>query len=276
MSARSTRFWTALAPVPATVVGLALASSHGVQWTAYAPNLVAILLGAAMTFATRKGDRLERWAPPVAAIGVAATLLGSRVDGVARWIGLGGLQVHASSLLAPWLLLGLSARSATTRRSSLAATVVTQLVHVAQPDAGQATALAAGVLALVVSGQRTSPSERLGAGALGALAAIAWARPDPLAPIDHVERVFFLAFERGGPWVVAVAVAALPLFAVLASGAARSREPLALAALAYFAVSVAVTFVGQFPVPVLGAGFASTLGWYALAAVKVWRRPRTD
>lgn len=272
MSARSTRFWTALAPVPATAVGLALASSYGVRWTAYAPNLVAIVLGAAMTFAPRKLDHLERWAPPLAAICVAATLLGSRVDGVARWIGLGGLQIHASSLLAPWLLLGLASRSATHRRTSLAATVITQIVHVAQPDAGQATALAAGVLALVVVRQPTSADERLGAGAVGALAAIAWARPDPLTPVDHVERVLFLAFDRGGPWLVAVAVATLPLFAVLASGAARPREPLALAALVYFAASVAVTCVGHFPVPVFGAGFATTLGWYALAAVKV-RRP---
>jgi cell division protein FtsW (lipid II flippase) len=261
----------ALAPVPATAVGLAVAASHGIGWTAYLPNLAALGLGTLTVLVARRArvEVLERWAPTLAALAIAGTLLGREVDGVARWVSMGGLQVHASGALAPWLLMGLAARSSTARRLSLAATCAAQLVHVAQPDAGQATALAAGGLVLLTYSSSVPRLERLGAGlALAGATAIAWARPDPLAPVDHVERVLFLAFDRGPAWTVAVAAAMLPLFAGLAGRDARTREPISLAVLGYFAASFAVTFFGHFPVPVYGAGFALPLGWFALLAVR--------
>jgi hypothetical protein len=261
-----------LAPLPAIAVGLAVARSHGVAWTAYLPNLVALLLGVGLILVARcaRIEPLERWVPIPVALGIAATLLGDGVDSVARWIAIGPLLVNVSAALAPWLILGFGARSSVSRRLSIAATVVAQLVHVAQPDAGQASALAAGSLVLLVVRSSLSALERLGAGvAVTGAAVLAWSRPDPLAPVDHVERILFLAADRGPLGILASAAAMLPLFAALLGRGSHAREPVVIASLAYLTTSFLVTFFGHFPVPVFGAGFAATFGWYALLAVRV-------
>lgn len=234
------------------------------------PNLVALLLGTGVVLVAQRAPRegLSRWAPLFAALGIATTLFGDGVDGVARWVNVGGLQVHASAALAPWLLLGLAAESSTTRRLTLLAALVVQLVHVLQPDAGQATALAAGALAILAARTSIPRLEQLGASAaLTGAAALAWLRPDPLEPVDHVERILFLAYDRSPVWVVAIVGAMLPLFGALAGPGARARAPATLAALGYLAACFGVSAWGQFPVPVFGAGFATTLGWFALVAV---------
>jgi hypothetical protein len=265
-----------LAPIPATAVGLGLALSQGVRWTAYAPNLIAMLLGAGLVLAARRFRRetLEAWAPTLAALGISATLLQPGMEGVTRWLSLGGLQLNASAALAPCLLLGLGARAASARTRALAATLTVAVVHVLQPDAGQASALAAGGIALLLARAPTQRFARFSSAmALLCAAALSWLRADPLAPVAHVERVFYLAFEQGPLWVAACAVAVAFLLVGLARPRTWFAVPLAGAAVSYNVASLLVTFVGHFPVPVFGAGFASVLGWYALLATQTDKTP---
>lgn len=264
-----------LAPIPAIVVGLAIAASQGVRWTAYAPNLVAVLLGMGTVLAARRCrlEALEAWAPTLAAVGIATTLLHPGVDGVTRWLQLGGLQLHASAALAPWLLLGLGAPAASARKRALVAALAVQLVHWLQPDAAQASALAAGSIAILLVDDKTPRIARLTCVLHAGAAALTWRRPDPLAPVEHVERVFYLAIEQGPGWLAACATTTgLLLFALVNRRLSWPLPPLACAALCYFTASVLATFFGHFPVPVLGAGFASVLGWYALLAVSTFER----
>jgi hypothetical protein len=94
---------------------------------------------------------------------------------------------------------------------------------------------------------------------LVALAVIAWTRRDPLPAVDHVERVLMIAASRGPLWLAACAAAALALFgpALAAGGALGGATAL------YLAATIAATFAGNFPVPVLGAGAGPILGWFA-------------
>jgi hypothetical protein len=143
-----------------------------------------------------------------------------------------------------------------------------QLVHLAQPDAAQATALAAGALPLLAGGQVVK--RRIGlpvAALLAGLAAAAWLRPDPLAPVDHVERVLVLTAQNGRGWSAAAGVATLALL-VPAMVALRQRDTMTSqlgAGLAlYGCATIGATFFGCFPVPVFGAGAGPVLGWYAM------------
>ncbi|MFP2904560.1 hypothetical protein ACLESD_05785 [Pyxidicoccus sp. 3LFB2] len=102
------------------------------------------------------------------------------------------------------------------------------------------------------------------------LAGGAWLRVDPLAPVDHVERIHMLAFSRGVPWVVAALVAGALLLApmVMAARSAQGASArLALSLALYFGATIAVTFLGNFPVPVMGAGAGPVLGWFAAAVL---------
>ncbi|MFP2931432.1 hypothetical protein ACLESO_40855 [Pyxidicoccus sp. 3LG] len=142
----------------------------------------------------------------------------------------------------------------------------------AQPDAGQATVLAAGAVAMLVGGAvLQSRGARVAVGAvLVILAGCAWLRVDPLAPVEHVERILLLAFSLGLPWAGAALVAGslllLPMLLVARSPGAENAG-LAMGLALYFCTAIGVTFIGNFPVPVMGAGVGPVLGWYAALAV---------
>lgn len=263
--------WLAVAPIPATLLGLTVAVGHGVAWTAYAPNIVALVVGTLLLVVARstgqsRAETLVRVIPVVAAGTIAVSLFGDGVEGVHRWIALGPLHLNASEIFAPWLLLGFRSSRLRVRKAAAVVVVVAQVIHVVQPDAGQASALVAGALPLLAI--PSSVTRRFGgvvASVALALCILAWLRRDPLAPVDHVERIFFLTAAKGAGWSMAAVVATAFLFVPFALRSCTLH--LCLAPVLFLATMFAASFLGNFPVPVLGAGAGGVLAWYGLAAV---------
>lgn len=264
--------WWLLSAGPAVLLGAAIASRHGVSPAAYAPNVVALAMGAGLGWAARRAgmERVAAVAPALTLVGVAATLLGPGLDGVRRWVALGPVRLNSSTMLAPWLIAGLLSSRPGVRWRAVGLLVATQTAHLAQPDAAQASALAAGALPLLVGGALDRRAGAAVAALLAGLAALTWTRPDPLAALDHVERIVALARDLGPLWLTG---ALLVLLALLAPFAALARTDDVLtrracaAATAYLLAALGAAWVGHFPVPVLGAGAGPVLGWCALVSV---------
>ncbi|NTX10099.1 hypothetical protein HUA76_04835 [Myxococcus sp. CA056] len=270
------RPWWFVAPVFATCVGLWAASAHGVRPAAFLPNLVAIVLGGAGFMLLTRGPweshrRAERVLPVLACLAIAATLAAPGLEGVHRWWSLGPVRVNASAAFLPWLLLGVASRGGWPPWLACGLMVLVQGFHLLQPDASQATALALATLPLLVGGDFVN--RRMGIpiamGMLG-LAVVTWTRSDPLAPVDHVERILVLIVSRGalGVFLAIAAMTGLLLPGLLAARSRDSRTArLGVAFVLYFAALVGSTFFGNFPVPVLGAGAGTVLGWWAMLTV---------
>jgi len=97
----------------------------------------------------------------------------------------------------------------------------------------------------------------------------AWMRADPLTPVDHVEGIVRLAMSQGlgvaaAAWL-ALGLLFLPMLRALRQPKVEMRI-LGLAFGLYLAAQIAMTFAGNFPVPVMGAGAGPVLGWYAMLA----------
>ena len=270
--------WFLLAPVPAMAVGAAVASLHGVGLAAFLPNVLALVLGAvgAIALVSSKPEveqRAARWLPVASFVVIAATLVMPGLDGVHRWLPLGPLRLNASAALLPWLFLGMISPEPRARTRAVLLACGMQLVHVAQPDAAQATVLAAGALPLLAGGKAVERRVGIPAAALLlGLGALAWTRPDPLLPVDHVERILVLAAESGQWWSAAAGVAA---FILLVPAMITMREPdgmtlqLGAGLMLYGCAAIGATFFGSHPVPVFGAGAGPVLGWYAMITV-IW------
>jgi hypothetical protein len=113
---------------------------------------------------------------------------------------------------------------------ALGLVTVTQLLHAAQPDAGQALAFLLGVLVLFGGARSLSTGWKVAGCGLAAMGvALACAGAAPLDAMPHVERIVHLA--------------------------------------AYFLGALAVTQWGNYPVPVMGAGAGPVLGWYAALGI---------
>lgn len=271
--------WLALlAPLPATAVGAAVASQHGIAISAFVPNVIALVLGAigAIALISSKPERVRsaaRWLPFVSFFVIAATLVTPGLDGIHRWLSLGPLRVNASATLLPWLVLGMISPEPRARTRAVGLACGVQLVHLAQPDAAQATVLAAGALPLLCGGEVVERRVGVPVGALLlGLAAITWTRPDSLPAVDHVERILVLAGESGTWWSAAAGMATLGLLAPMMIA---MRKPdavtmqLGAGLTLYVCVAIGVTFFGNHPVPVFGAGAGPVLGWYAMITLVI-------
>ncbi|WP_394830213.1 hypothetical protein LVJ94_27265 [Pendulispora rubella] len=247
---------------------------HGASLTAFVPNVFAMVLGAIASVAfagqtARRQRRILVWASIAACLLVGSTLVSSGLEGVHRWIRVGPLWLNASMALSPWVLGAARDRSPAWGSGMLLAFLG---LHVVQPDAGQATALGAAIVALTV---RRSP---LSAIAAAALVWGAWMRADPLLPVDHVERILVLAVSDGpliaGAAVVALGLLFLPIVRALGHADAENRW-LGLAFGIYGFGEIAMTFAGNFPVPIMGAGAGPVLGWYAMLAISLRGRAQS-
>lgn len=265
--------WGLLAPLPAIAVGAAIAAIYGVAWTAYLPNVAAVVLGVVGYVVVVRARTSVVWLAVVAAAAIVATLIGPDLEGVHRWLAVGPVRLNASAAFAPWILFALAqvglARHRHTSIVVVLAVIAVQVVHVVQPDAGQATAFAVGVLPLVLDRGQVRPTIGIPLAIVSCvLAAVAWSRADPLAPVDHVERILWLGASLGPLWIAAMTVVCVLLVApFVVAWAGRAHISVVLAAVGYVVATFVVTFVGSFPVPILGAGAAPVLGWYALLAV---------
>lgn len=269
----ATSFAVLLAPLPAILVGGWIAKGHGVSNSAYLPNLLGLVVGVALFVLLCRAslETLAARLPTIAAALVLGTLLAPGLEGVHRWLPLGSLHVHASSAFVPWAFVGLLSSSRTTLRRTWILLTTIQVIHLLQPDAGQATALAAGTLPPLLSSRRKTRGAVLVALVLVSLAAVTWLRRDPLPPVEHVERILLLAFAKGPSGLAMVVVGASALLVPFVPSTKTSRD-VGAALVLYLAAAFVVTFFGNFPVPVFGAGAGPVLGWYALLSVHRARR----
>ncbi|MBI4950782.1 MAG: hypothetical protein HY908_02005 [Myxococcales bacterium] len=151
----------ALAPLPAVALGCLLFAVHGAPPAILATQLVAGALGlAACAALARMPDLVRRGGAFVllATVAlVAATLAAPGIDDTHRWLRVGPLWMHAGAALEPGALVVLALLwTEGSRALVLAGALVAGALHVAQPDAGQATALAAGLVMLALVGERGS------------------------------------------------------------------------------------------------------------------------
>ncbi|QRK11745.1 hypothetical protein JQX13_17725 [Archangium violaceum] len=281
----SSRWSLLVTPAPAVVVGVYVMLRHGVSPAVIGLQAAAAILagwgGARVARLPR--DKVLAWAPALAAGGLLCgflTLVSPGLDGVHRWWVLGPLRLHASSLLAPLVLLGTAVLFEAGRPLAAAGVVLLmQALHLVQPDAAQATALGAASLVLLTLSPG-APLLRWGLGSVVLLStALAWRRPDPLLPVPHVEGIVRLATEAGMLWGVAAlaSLAVIPLgLALVGVSGWRRSSPLAwrvtVSLAMYLGLQVLTPAFGHFPVPVLGFGVSPLIGtWLSLGIVGVLR-----
>lgn len=269
-----------VAPAPAVIIGIVLMRSHGVSLVTIAIQGIALAIGGGFFMAARRADRsLAARAPlfilAALVMALASSFMAPGIDGVHRWIPLGPLKAHISSLLAPAALVAVAALLLEGRATiAITVAIAAQVLHVLQPDAASATAFAAGMLACVLGARfhagplpsaRQTVAVALGLLILVAGAAIAWRMPDPLLPVPHVEGILEIAASRGpvfscAAWASLVLAPALILWGSRDERSARAPRIAGAAIAAYLVFETLASRFGAFPVPLLGFGASPILG----------------
>lgn len=289
IEALTTRRALAVQAMAAAAISLAVLKVVGAPASAWTIQAAAFGLGAvlALLLAWRAGPagaRLSVWGLGAAFVLVLLTQADPGLEGVRRWFRVGPLVVQPAPLILPLLAWTLAARSANWTTAGLVCAVAA--LFAAQPDPSAAGALAAVMAGVIAARRRTSTPDL--AILILSFAAFCWAatRPDPLAPVAHVEGIV------GAAWAVNPAAGLAALIGLLlvpaafllqawaARGEGEARRALTFALSGLWAVLVLANLTGRFPAPVVGYGASFVVGWLVslglvagrgTAPVRAWR-----
>lgn len=261
--ARRHALWTfTAASLLAVGIGAAVMLAAGVPISVAIRNPIAWAVAGAIAILAGARGWLGSWAIPAAVIVIALSLVGSGQQGVHRWLDLGPVQLNAAALVLP-LAIATFLRTQIVLAAASFFGIAALLAW--QPDISQLAGLV--VAALILAHARFGWRGFAIAAAVSAAAvALCLSRPDPLAPVAHVEGIFALAWSQSP--ALAIAMAASLAAAALAPLLAHRDNPAAPALAAYFALTALAPAVGAYPVPLAGYGLSFVIGWwFAIGAV---------
>jgi hypothetical protein len=178
-------------------------------------------------------------------------LIGPELGGIRRWIGLGPFQLHSGMMVLPMLVTLLPHLKPRQRIYMIAAACIAISI---QPDRASAVALLAGTSAILLADKSVSNALPTIC-AFGAVCTTL-IQPDSLEAVRFVERVIIDAWQDS-PLVASLLAATL--LATLIIPGLRSRSLIAASAvMAGFAIA---SLLGVYPVPFIGYGASSVLGF---------------
>ena len=268
-----------LIPLVGSIYGAFIAYHNEISVMAFSSNIIAVVLG--IPLALLLGSMQVQFQRHLIILSLlvlglmAASLLSLDIAGIHRWIAIGPTYINISMVLTPLILYVISTSLDRYKFLSVILAIGVSVIHILQPDAGQATALgcAAIVIFLLTSGV---PFEiRLtGIISIGVGICLAWRQPDSLLAVEHVEHILHLTARIGSLGVAGIALSIISLltpilFTLKYQKVSSHNGVLAIAFIVYLVAAFCVTELGNYPVPIIGAGASSILGYYAIIGFAV-------
>ena len=256
-----------LTPVPAIVLGAFVMHFHGVPITIWIQNIVYLLTGwlVCLGLLVKKGvrDHFVRIWLYLAFIILLIPFANSGIDGVHRWINIGPVKLHISSILLPFLLISLwkLARNNYWWLASITAVGISITLSL-QPDAAQTTAFTLAILVVLGSMAKEHFLRWSFLMLMLPIMIIPWIFLDSLAPVPHVEDILTLANNLGSSWFISgfISLAILPSPFLFFSP--QKYRSLSIGLAVYFIATLLTPLFGHFPVPLMGYGISPILGYF--------------
>lgn len=224
-------------------------------------NGAAFLIGLALLGVLHAAKRLGAdarqgdWAVICLALILPATALaGPEMNGVSRWLVLGGITIQPALIITPLLALAFCARRTLTL---LLAVAVASVGLTMQPDPGAAAMLLFGLSApLALRGNRSAIAAWAAIISAAALA-ISLARAVSLPPVAFVEQMLTDAVAQGPLPALLALLSVACLFLPARAGSRRTAYAFA----GVWAGALGASLVGDYPTPVVGFGGSAVLGY---------------
>jgi len=245
----------ALVLVVPVLAGLVYQTLFGAPQSYIAVNAAALALGVlwAMFGRVPSSDMALRITAIGCAVLLALPLLtGPSIDGVARWLPLGGFTLHIGMTLIP-LIAALSARIATTGPMLLLVGMMIVRFH---PDMASALALSGAAFGLAIADR-----SRLAAivGILGLATAGLTSLTGNLPPQEFVERIIPDLMNVSPIMAVILMLSLIVSLALILRAPGTSRAP-RYAVAGSLGGFILAALLGDYPTPLIGYGTAAIIG----------------
>lgn len=259
--------------IGAVVLGLAHMVIAGAPTRYLGVNVGALAIGLTMMALIGRAASMGRQWTGGAILAMTGALLatalaGTEVEGVSRWVRLGGFAIQSSLLLLPLMIVAFSqARSV----AATAGIVVAAAAMALQPDRAMAGMLVLGLTTLTLLCRDRHSIVALAASIAGFV--VTFARADTLPAVPYVERVFYSSFDaHAGAGLAVLGGSALLLVPAIVGWRhdAGNRATYAAFGAVWLAAIVAAA-LGNYPTPMVGYGGSAIIG-YALSLLALPKR----
>lgn len=261
-------------PLIGSTFGAFIAYHNNISVFSFFFNFLAIVLGIPLAlFLGLIQILLQRYLIFISLLALGfmtASLLSLDIRGVHRWLTIGSIYINISMVLVPLLLFSISKLLDRYQFFSILLTFSVSLLHVMQPDAGQATAFGCAAIVIFLLTDEVPLAIRLmGIVAIATGIILAWYQPDALPAVEHVEHILQLANQLGGfglaGTALSIGVLFVPIFYTLKHQKNNNHNKvLTVAFMVYLVTTFSVTKLGNYPVPIIGAGASAILGYYVI------------
>lgn len=259
--------------IAAVVLGLAHMVIAGAPMRYLGVNVGALAIGLTMLTMLGRTAPVGRQLTGGAILAMAGALLatafaGTEVEGVSRWVRLGGFAIQPSLILLPLMIVAFSqARSV----AAVAGIVATAAAMALQPDRAMAGMLVLGLATLTLLCRDRRSIVALVASIAGF--AVTFARANTLPAIPYVERVFTSAFAaHAGAGLAVLVGSALLLVPAIVGWRRDADHRVAYAAFgAVWVAAIMAAALGDGPTPMVGYGGSAIIG-YALSLLALPKR----
>ena len=265
-----------LIAAPSVVIGVLAMYNSDVPTFFWAQNIACFLLLGVISLVVihrkshRENQKVYYWLTMITVVLIILTLINKGMDGVHRWISIGGLRFNVAMIVLPGLILLLwKLFQSVPEWIVMITTLVILVVLAIQPDASQLTAFAVPMMIMLYSKMDNKLLRLVIVGVSSVFIVYSWMNLDSLEPVNYVEGIVGLLKNMGMCWIVlgVISLIILPLPFLLS---APKRDELASVCVGmYFIITLVSTCFGNFPVPLMGYGISPIIGymiaitWYA-------------
>ncbi len=272
-----------LCVVPAVAIGSFVMYVQGVGFLIYGQNIAALILGSAISFLYLATPNLfvpkrmeDRWVYILVFLSIGGllwTFANPGLEGVHRWIKIGPVSINGAFIFLPVALITMDILWSEGKWLVVLVLVVSIAgILFLQPDASMVTALTMAVVPMVFLRIQSRKVQMSGFVLLLLLTIFAWMKPDPLEPVDYVEGILRMAWERGWGYWLAGIVSLLILFCPFGIAAVnKERRPFCVGCAMFYLGTLLSSVIGAYPIPVMGYGVSPIIGYLILASYEVQR-----
>jgi hypothetical protein len=197
----------------------------------------------------------------MAGILLVTSLLGDSIDGVTRWVSVGGLAVQPSLILLPVMLASFARCRSMLTTAGMVATAIAMAI---QPDRAMAGTLAVGLAAFAVMRPDKHVLAAFGASIVGFATTLVRADALPAAP--YVDQILYSSFDvHPGAGAAVLGGSLLLLVPALTGWRCDPANRITYAIFgAVWLTALMAAALGNYPTPIVGYGGSAIIG-YALS-----------
>lgn len=188
-----------------------------------------------------------------------STFISIGVENVHRWLNFKSFQLNIGLLVTPLILIQISKINKLIH-CILFATFV-NVTFLLQPDASLVTAFSLASFFIIQNKTKNKTIIVLLLQFSLFLIIYSWYNLDNLEPVSYVEGIISMT-KRISPFLYLASIIALLLLILPFIGLNSKKDSLSQALGIYFSLLLLSSFVGNFPVMIIGYGFAPIIGYY--------------